>query len=70
MSTRRSKIVVNPLISVVIFLCILCYMSYFFEKERAFQRRKLSETLQKFQDEYFPISRNTLGPSEGILELV
>lgn len=45
-------------------------MSYFFEKERAFQRRKLSETLQKFQDEYFPISRNTLGPSEGNLELV
>ena len=45
-------------------------MSYFFERERAFQRRKLSETLQKFQDEYFPISRNTLGPSQGKLELV
>jgi hypothetical protein len=70
MSIRRCKIFYNPLLTVVIFLCILCYMSYFFEKERAFQRRKLSETLQKFQDEYFPISRNTLGPSEGYLEPV
>ena len=40
-------------------------MSYFFEKERAFQRRKLHETLQRFQDEYFPLSRNALGPPEG-----